>query len=51
MSDLAPGAAAVHILNERLTQATDEVLDRLTLEQLMEVVAKAAGLQQSMYYI
>lgn len=51
MSDMSPGEAAVHILNEHLTKATDDVLDRLTLEQLMEVINKAVGLQQSMYYI
>lgn len=51
MSDLSCGQAAVQILNHRLTQATDEVLDRLTLEQLLEVIAKAVGLPQAMYYI
>jgi len=51
MADMSPGEAAVRILHEHLTQATDEVLDQLTLEQLMEVIAKAVGLQQAMYYI
>lgn len=49
--DIAPGEVAVHLLNQRLTQATDDVLDGLTLEQLVEHVNKAAALQQEMYYI
>ncbi len=50
-SDLSPGEVAVRLLNERLTQATDETLDAMTLEQLVEHVTRASGLQQSMYYI
>jgi Rrf2 family protein len=50
-ADLSPGKAAVRLVNERLTEATDDVLDKMTLEQLMEQVNKAANLQQSMYYI
>ena len=50
-ADLSPGKAAVRLLNERLTQATDDVLDKMTLEQLMEQVSKFANLQQAMYYI
>ncbi len=38
-------------LIERLTDATDNVLDKMTLEQLMEQVSKISNLQQSMYYI
>ena len=49
--DLSPGEIAVHFLNQRLTEATDEVLDNLTLEQLLEHINRAAGLQQQMYYI
>jgi Rrf2 family cysteine metabolism transcriptional repressor len=49
--DIAPGEVAVHLLNQRLTQATDTVLDELTLEQLAEHVNKAATQQQEMYYI
>lgn len=49
---MSPGEVAVHLLNERLTDATDEVLDRMTLEQLMEHVNRAANAQQQqMYYI
>ena len=51
MSELSPGEAAVRLINERLTDATDDVLDNMTLEQLLEHVARAGSLQQSMYYI
>lgn len=46
----SPGQMAVHLLNERLTDAMDEVLDRMTLEELVEHVGRAGSLQQ-MYYI
>lgn len=46
----SPGQMAVHLLNQRLTDAMDEVLDKLTLEELVEHVGRAANLQQ-MYYI
>lgn len=50
--DIVPGEVAVHLLNQRLTQATDDVLDEMTLEQLVEHVNKAATQQQQeMYYI
>ena len=50
-TDHSPGEIAVRLLNERLTRATDDVLDALTLEQLVDHVNRAAGMQQSMYYI
>lgn len=50
-TDLSPGEIAVRLLNDRLTEATDDVLDAMTLEQLVEHVNRAASLQQSMYYI
>jgi Rrf2 family protein len=50
-SDQSPGEVAVRLINERLTEATDEVLDAMTLEQLVEHVMRAGSLQQSMYYI
>ena len=50
-NELSPGEVAVRLINERLTDATDDVLDNMTLEQLMEHVARAGSLQQSMYYI
>lgn len=46
----SPGELAVHLLNERLTEAMDEVLDKMTLEELVEHVGRAGNLQQ-MYYI
>jgi len=51
IGERTPGEVAVHLINDRLTDATDEVLDDLTLEQLLEHVARAGNLQQSMYYI
>ena len=49
--EMSPGEVAVHLLNEKLTDATDDVLNNLTLEQLMEYVNRAASVQQQMYYI
>jgi Rrf2 family protein len=45
------GEVAVRLINGKLTSATDEVLDAMNLEQLMEQVARAAGQSQEMYYI
>jgi Rrf2 family cysteine metabolism transcriptional repressor len=50
-ADMSPGKAAVKLVNERLTDAMDDVLDKMSLEQLMEQVNKAVNVQQSMYYI
>jgi Rrf2 family protein len=50
-ADLTPGKIAVWILNQKLTDALDDVLDKLTLEQLLEQVNRAGSTQQSMYYI
>lgn len=47
----SPGELAVHLLNEKLTDATDDVLDTMTLEQLLEHVTRAGGVQTQMYYI
>jgi Rrf2 family protein len=49
--DRSLGAVAVNLLNERLTDATDQVLDTMTLEQLLEHVGRLSGSQQQMYYI
>lgn len=49
--EASPGRIAVRLINDRLTDATDEVLDKLTLDQLMEHVNRAASQQQEMYYI
>ena len=49
--DIAPGQIGVHLLNQRLTKATEDVLDELSLEKLVEHVNKSASQQQEMYYI
>ncbi len=48
--ETSSGAMAIRLLNERLTEATDKVLDAMTLEELMEQVPKS-GAGQQMYYI
>ena len=50
-TELSPGEVAVRLINDRLTDATDDVLDAMTLEQLMEHVSRAGSGQHSMYYI
>jgi Rrf2 family protein len=50
-AELSPGEVAVHLLNMHLTEATDDVLDNLSLEQLIESVNKSGKGQQEMYYI
>ena len=47
----SPGKIAVRLINQKLTDATDEVLDKLTLEQLVDHVNRAGAGQQTMYYI
>jgi Rrf2 family cysteine metabolism transcriptional repressor len=50
-TDASPGKVAVRLINEKLTEATDDVLDHMTLEQLIEQVTRATASQQAMYYI
>ena len=50
-SEGSPGEIAVRLISQRLTVATDEVLDAMTLEQLVEQVNRIARPQQEMYYI
>ena len=50
-NEMSAGEIAVHLINERLTEATDDALGEMTLEQLMEQVNRAGSVQQSMYYI
>ncbi|HEY8668654.1 MAG TPA: Rrf2 family transcriptional regulator [Tepidisphaeraceae bacterium] len=50
-NETSVGKVAVHLINERLTDATDDVLDKMTLEQLLEQAAKLGNVQQEMYYI
>jgi Rrf2 family protein len=49
--DPSPGKAAVRLINEKLTDAMDQVLDAMTLEELLEHVNRASGTSQEMYYI
>lgn len=48
--DHSPGDVAVRLINHRLTDATDKVLDRISLEELSEEAARFNP-QQEMYYI
>lgn len=50
-TDQSAGKLAVHLINQKLTDATDDVLDSMTLEQLLDQVQRAGGGQQAMYYI
>ena len=50
-ADASPGKVAVRLINQRLTTATDEVLDHMTLEELVDHVNRATRDQQEMYYI
>ena len=50
-NDSSPGRVAVRLINEKLTDATDQVLDTLTLEELVEHVNRATSTNQEMYYI
>lgn len=47
----SPGNAAVRLINEKLTEAMDHVLDEMTLAELVEQVHRATGANQEMYYI
>jgi hypothetical protein len=49
--ETSPGKIAVRLINQKLTDATDDVLDNMTLEELMDHVTRASTGQQSMYYI
>jgi Rrf2 family protein len=50
-AEQSPGKLAVRLVNEKLTDATDQVLDAMTLEDLLEQVTRAAATNQEMYYI
>ena len=50
-AERSPGRIAVQLINEKLTEATDDVLDDMTLEDLMEHVNRAAAGGQGMYFI
>ena len=42
-SELSPGEVAVRLINDKLTSATDDVLDAMTLEQLLDHVNRATS--------
>jgi Rrf2 family protein len=50
-TETSPGKVAVRLINQKLTEATDEVLDNMTLEELLEHVTRVTTGQQAMYYI
>lgn len=49
-ADSSPGTMAVRLVNSRLTEATNRVLDGLTLEELVEQVNRLCD-QSGIYYI
>jgi len=49
--DGSAGELAVQIINEKLTTATDDVLNKMSVEDLAEQALRTGNLQQSMYYI
>ncbi len=50
-ADASPGKIAVRLINQKLSESTDEVLDNMSLEELLELVTRAGSGAQSMYYI
>jgi Rrf2 family protein len=48
--EMSPGKIAVFFLNEKITASTNQVIDNLNLEDLLEQVNRGTSLQQ-MYYI
>lgn len=49
--DTTPGELATHVINHRLTEATDRALESMTLEQLLEEVSRLKDPSHAMYYI
>ena len=49
--DAAQGEAALHLIQQRLLKAHADVLDQLTLEQLVDEVQRNAVQRDAMYYI
>ena len=50
-ADKSAGEVCVYLINQKLTNATDQALDPITLEDLLEEIAARAAGQQEMYYI
>jgi Rrf2 family protein len=49
--ELALGEIATRLINQKISEATDAALGGMTLEWLMEQVARAGSVGQAMYYI
>jgi Rrf2 family transcriptional regulator, cysteine metabolism repressor len=49
--DAVAGESALHLIQERLVKAHAQVLDGLTLEELVDEVQKNAKSKDAMYYI
>ena len=45
-----PGKIAIQLIKEKMSKSTDDVLDQLTLEELLEQITRLAG-GNSMYFI
>ena len=50
-AERSAGELCVHLINQRLTEATDKALDPITLQDLLDDIAARAASQQEMYYI
>ena len=50
-SDAVPGEAALHLIQARITKAHAEVLDGLTLEEVVDEVQRNGMSRDAMYYI
>lgn len=49
--DAVAGEAALHLIQDRMAKAHAQVLDKLSLEELVDEVAKNAKAKDAMYYI
>src|SRR5205085_1985956 len=49
--DAVPGEAALHLIQDRMAKAHAQVLDGLTLEELVDEVQKNNRSRDAMYYI
>jgi Rrf2 family protein len=45
-----PGKIAIQLIKEKMSRSTDDVLDQLTLEELLDQITRLAG-GNSMYFI
>ncbi|MGN6627212.1 MAG: RrF2 family transcriptional regulator [Tepidisphaeraceae bacterium] len=49
--DSTPGNLGVHLINQRLTDSIDKVLNDITLEDLLDDINRRTSGSQEMYYI